>query len=171
MSRRPVIIGLFALILFGFSSANAATDVVQDIRDLRQMKAWRASTVSLTEGPDTAPDQACGIEKPGTYEALRLDTQIAPDLSDSAATSKIAALDRKISSFLADRGWTPIQIGGKHNGIPDLTRCSGKQRVIAQIYKTTGRCTMNSPCAAYDGFAVVLYLPKDYSKNKELQKP
>src|SRR6185312_5523130 len=169
MSRCAVTIGLFALFLGSVGNARAASGVAQDIRDLRQMKTWRASTPSLGGGPDATPDRVCGIENPGGYEVLRLDMQLAPALSDSAATTQPAGLDRKITRFLTDRGWTPIKVSENHGGIPDLTRCSGKQGTVAQIYKTTGRCTMNSPCTAYDGYAVVLYLPKNLKKNG--QKP
>ena len=169
MSRCAVTIGLFALFLGSVGNARAASGVAQDIRDLRQMKTWRASTPSLGGGPDATPDRVCGIENPGGYEVLRLDMQLAPGLSDSAATAQIAAFDHKIGSFLTDRGWSPIKVSENHGGIPDLTRCSGKQGTVAQIYKTTGRCTMNSPCTAYDGYAVVLYLPTNLKKNG--QKP
>jgi hypothetical protein len=115
----------------------------------------------LEGGPNGSPDRVCGIANPASYQVLRLATELAPRVSDSAATARIGALDRQITGFLADRGWMPISTGPNHGGIPDLTRCSGKQNAIAQIYKTTGRCTMNSPCTAYDGFTVVLYLPKN----------
>jgi hypothetical protein len=160
MSRSALFVALFVLPLCGFGP-KPATDVAQDLQDLRQMKAWRTSKTNLDAGPATTPDQVCGIDNPASYQSLRLDIQLAPDVSDAAATAQIGALDRQITSFLADRGWTPVSAGAAHGGIPDLTRCSGKQKAIAQIYKTTGRCTMNSPCNAYDGFTVVLYLPRN----------
>jgi hypothetical protein len=171
VSRCAVMAWLFALLLCGFSRANAATDVSQDIRDVRQMKTWRTSRPNLTAGPAAAPYQVCGIENPDHYEVLRLDEQLAPQLSDSAATAQIAALDRRISRFLTGRGWTPIKLSGQRRGIPNLTRCFEKHETTVQIYKTTGRCTMNSPCKAYDGFAVVFYIPNNSGDNKSAQKP
>ncbi len=48
---------------------------------------------------------------------------------------------------------------GEHSGIPDVWRCYQKDGTIVQIFKTTGRCTMNSPCTVYDGFVVITYAP------------
>lgn len=51
-----------------------------------------------------------------------------------------------------------MNVGANQGGIPNVKRCYQKRGAIVQIYETTGRCAMNSPCTAYDGFAVTFYL-------------
>jgi hypothetical protein len=69
-------------------------------------------------------------------------------------------VDQKVLALLQQKHWVAMKMG-KGSGIPNLRRCYRKSGVIAQIYETTGRCTMNTPCTAYDGFTVVFYLPKN----------
>lgn len=148
---------VFAVLFFvcGVARVFAATEVAQDIRDLRALRSWHESEVNATD----PPDQTCGVNVGGDT-LLRLDMQLPPGISNRDANAQIGALDRKVTSFLATHGWSVMKVALSGGGIPDLTRCSQKQTAIAQIYKTTGRCTMGSPCTVYDGFAVVLYLPK-----------
>jgi hypothetical protein len=94
----------------------------------------------------------------GRFASLFLNKQ-----RDADAHSRINTLDSTVTSFLANRGWSRMKLGRNSVGIPDLTRCFQREAAVAQIYKTTGRCAMNSPCTAYDGFTVVLYLPKSYT--------
>jgi hypothetical protein len=150
------------LLVCGAAHIFAGSDLARDIRDLRQLQAWRASDVS-SKG---APDQSCEITNLTRYKTLRLDLQLRPEVRDADANSRINALDSTVTSFLANRGWLRMKTERNSIGIPDLTRCFQKQAAVAQIYKTTGRCTMNSPCTAYDGFAVVLYLPKSHITGK-----
>jgi len=128
------------------------------------METWRVSKADLAAGPGSTPEQVCGIENPGSYRTVRFDRQLSFDLSDTAATAQTTSIDENVSRFLTSRGWKPIKVSTHSHGIPDLTRCSRKETAFVQIYRTTGRCTMNSPCTAYDGFAVVFYLPRTAEK-------
>jgi hypothetical protein len=145
----------FILFLCGGAYIVSASDLAQDVHALRELQPWVVSDVA----GDAAPDQRCGIKNLRSYGLLRLELQLPPELSDHDADARISKIDRTVTRVLASRGWSAMKVSAKAGGIPDLSRCSHKQTAVAQIYKTTGRCTMNSPCRAYDGFAVMLYLP------------
>ena len=163
--RKPTT--LLMLFLCRITHAFSGTDLARDVSDLRQLQPWRVSQVNANVAP---PAQSCGIANLGEYNIVRLDLQLAPEVTDSDANSRISALDRNVTTFLSNRHWAPRKMASGRAGIPDLTRCSQKQAAVAQIYKTTGRCTMGSPCTVYDGFTVVLYLPKTISIAKEASK-
>ena len=147
-------------VLISFGNLYAASATSEDLRDLRSLAAWRASQESGSSGPDATPERLCGILNLSNYETQCLDQEVPSSLSDREATSQVEALDRKVVALLAERNWSKIDMGGPSKSIPDLTRCYRKQGAILQIFKTTGRCTMNLPCTAYDGFTVNSFLPK-----------
>ena len=139
----------------GSDRAIAATGDPQELKQIQTMAVWRMSH------PDVGnADDACGVKDVGAYEAVRLDFEADEELKDTAATAKVKALDQKVLALLQQKHWVAIKMGKGESGIPNLRRCYRKSGVIAQIYQTTGRCTMNTPCTAYDGFTVVFYLPK-----------
>ena len=145
------VVGLAA----GRGAAMAATGDPAELKQIQTMAVWRMSH------PDVGnADDACGIKDAGAYEAVRLDFETDEEMKDAAATAKVKALDQKVVLMLVQKRWTAVKMG-KGSGIPNLRRCYRKSGVIAQIYETTGRCTMNTPCTAYDGFTVVFYLPKN----------
>ncbi|MBV8810187.1 MAG: hypothetical protein JO033_16070 [Acidobacteriaceae bacterium] len=120
------------------------------------MTTWQISEPTWQE----APAQACGIGNLPGYKRYRMDHGVSPKLSDKRATSQTAAFDHRVVAFLESRGWSRMDIGPNDGGIPNLKRCYKKQDAVVQIYETTARCTMNTPCRAYDGFAVSFYLPQ-----------
>lgn len=147
-------------VLLSFGTLLWSSEVLQDLHDLHSLVVWRASKTSQPSGPVATPEQLCGIRDLSSYETQRLNQELPSSLSDEEATSQVEALDRKVVALLTKRNWSKIDMGGTSKGIPDLTRCYRKQGTILQIFKTTGRCTMNSPCTAYDGFTVNSFLPK-----------
>jgi hypothetical protein len=137
-----------------------STTVSQDVRELDRLTDWRISSKGLPEPIAETPEQVCQIEHLDNYTRRRVDHEVDKELTNAEATSRIADLDRRVLAFLQTRGWTRLAARTNNGGIPDLTRCYKKQQTVVQIYRTTGRCTMNSPCTAYDGFTVVFYLPR-----------
>ena len=149
--------GLFAAgLIAGCGAAMAATGDPVELKQIQTMAVWRMSH------PDVgSADDACGIKDSGAYEAVRLDFEADEELKAAAATAKVKAVDQKVLALLQQKHWVAIKMGKGGSGIPYLRRCYRKSDAIAQIYETTGRCTMNTPCTAYDGFTVVFYLPKN----------
>jgi len=149
--------GLFAAgLVAGCGIAMAATGDPVELKQIQTMAVWRMSH------PDVgSADDACGIKDAGAYEAVRLDYEADEEMKDAAATAKVKAVDQKVLALLQQKRWAAVKMGKGGGGIPNLRRCYRKGGIIAQIYETTGRCTMNTPCTAYDGFTVVFYLPKN----------
>ena len=149
--------GLLATGLMASGAAAAgATGDPPELKQIQTLAVWRMSH------PDVGTaDDACGIAKAGAYEAVRLDFEADEDMKDEAAAVKVKALDQKVVALLTQRRWVALKLGKGGGGIPNLRRCYRKSGVIMQVYETTGRCTMNTPCTAYDGFTVVFYLPKN----------
>ena len=149
--------GLFAAGLFaGCGVAMAATGDPVELKQIQTMAVWRMSHPDVGSAED-----ACEIKDAGAYEAVRLDFEADEEMKDAAATAKVKALDQKVVALLQQKRWVAIKTSKGGSGIPNLRRCYRKSGAIAQIYQTTGRCTMNTPCTAYDGFTVVFYLPKN----------
>jgi len=136
-------------------AADAATGDPPELKQVQKMAVWRMSHPDVGTAEDS-----CGIQDAGAYEAVRLDYEVDQEVKDAEATAKVKALDQKVLQLLTSRRWTTIKMG-KGSGVPNLKRCYRKSGVIAQIYETTWRCTMNTPCTAYDGFTVVFYMPKN----------
>jgi hypothetical protein len=145
-----------AILAAGCMRADAATGDPPELKDVQKMAVWRMSHPDV----ETA-DDACGIKDAQAYEAVRLDYEVDSEEKDAAATAKVKALDQKVLTLLTQRRWVAVKMAKAGGGIPNLRRCYRKSGVIAQIYQTTGRCTMNTPCTAYDGFTVVFYMPKN----------
>ena len=133
----------------------AADKVSQDLDALRGMTAWNVTQPTL---PFT-PDSACGISDPAHYHRNLLDHEIGSDVDNQRATHQIELLDRQVTGYLKQHHWTVMDVGSHGGAIPDLKRCYRKQGVVVQIFRTTGRCTMNSPCTAFDGFSIIVYQP------------
>jgi hypothetical protein len=149
--------GLFAAALMAEGLvAAAATGDPPELKQIQTMAVWRMSHPDV----GTAED-ACGITNAGAYEAVRLDFEADDDMNDAAATAAVKELDQKVLALLTQHRWVAVKVGNGGGGIPNLRRCYRKNGVIAQIYETTGRCTMNAPCTAYDGFTMAFYLPKN----------
>lgn len=144
-----------AILTAGCVPADAATGDPAELKDVQKMAVWRMSHPDV----ETA-DDACGIKDAQAYEAVRLDYEVDSEEKDTAATAKVKALDQKVLALLTQRRWVAVKMAKAGAGIPNLRRCYRKSGVIAQIYQTTGRCTMNAPCTTYDGFTVVFYIPK-----------
>jgi hypothetical protein len=142
-------------LISGSVAAIAAPGDPVELKQIQTMAVWRMSHPDVGTG-----DDACGIAKAGAYEAVRLDFEADESDDDAAATAKVKTLDQRVLAMLAQRRWVAVKMGKGDGGIPNLRRCYRKNGVVAQIYETTGRCTMNTPCTAYDGFTVVFYLPK-----------
>jgi hypothetical protein len=133
--RRLSVAGLAA----GCGAAMAATAATGDPAELKQiqtMAVWRMSH------PDVgSADDACGIKDAGAYEAVRLDFEADEEMKDAAAMARVKAVDQKVLALLQQKHWVAMKMG-KGSGIPNLRRCYRKSGVIAQIYETTGRCTI-----------------------------
>jgi len=140
----------------GSSEAIAASGDPPELKQIQTMAVWRMSHPDVGSAED-----ACEIKDAGAYEAVRLDFEADEEMKDAAATAKVKALDQKVVALLQQKRWVAIKTSKGGSGIPNLRRCYRKSGAIAQIYQTTGRCTMNTPCTAYDGFTVVFYLPKN----------
>src|SRR5262245_20938404 len=87
-------------VLLSASSLLPASELTQDLRDLRQLTAWRSSKMDTPAEPDAKPDQLCGIRNLSNYETERLDNEVPSSFSDQTATSHVKKLDRKVVAFL-----------------------------------------------------------------------
>jgi hypothetical protein len=117
-------------------AATAATGDPAELKQIQTMAVWRMSH------PDVgSADDACGIKDAGAYEAVRLDFEADEEMKDAAATAKVKTVDQKVLALLQQKHWVAMKMG-KGSGIPNLRRCYRKSGVIAQIYETTGRCTI-----------------------------
>ena len=147
-----------ALLLSGAGSAPALPaqqiqpSIGADLRGLRSLAKW-----SEQRDPRRLPipELTCGVGAGTPHSRIRLDHEVSG--SNDKANRHISDLDRRVVRYLADHHWTRMNVG-EGGGIPDMKRCFQKDGSIIQIFKTTTRCTMNSPCAVYDGFAAVLYV-------------
>src|SRR5262249_5930409 len=142
-------------LISGSVAAMGAPGDPPELKQIQKMAVWRMSHPDVGTAEDS-----CGIQNAGAYEAVRLDYEVDQEVKDTEATAKGKALDQKVLQLLTPRRWAAIKMA-KGASIPNLRRCYRKSGVIAQIYETTGRCAMNTPCAAYDGFTVVFYMPKN----------
>lgn len=124
--------------------------------DPEQLSVWKVSYPEWFETWDTAATR-CNIDDPTEYQKVRLDYEADMSLDGRSVNKQIQELDKRIVAQLTNHGWTPMKLG-PHSGIQDLTRCFQKNDSRVQIYKTTGRCTANSPCTVYDGFALTFYI-------------
>lgn len=103
----------------------------------------------------------CNIRDMENYTADRLDYEVPPTVDDQTASKQIESLDKRVVHYLRKAGWMRISTEGLAGGIPNYRRCYSLKEATVEIFKTTGRCTMNTPCRVYDGFAVIVYgLPK-----------
>lgn len=144
---------LLSIALCGLSFP--ADSVSQDLNALRTMTTWNVSK------PDdhNIPGTSCGLDL-DRYERSRMDHQIGSDVGDERATRQIRLLDRRITSYLNRHHWSAMDVGDDRGEIPNTKRCYLKDETIIQIYQVTSRCTMNTPCSVYDGFAIIVYIPR-----------
>jgi hypothetical protein len=155
ITRRRCLLWLAAT-LVTISSGLAQTKVPFP-PDSEQLSVWKVLYPEWFEQWDTA-ETRCNIDDPTEYKRVRLEYGADMSLDDRTASKQIEELDKRIVAYLRNRGWSPMKLGGR-SGIPDLKRCFQKSDSIVQIYQITGRCTANSPCKAYDGFALTFYIP------------
>ncbi len=132
--------------------------VPQDFRNLRALTTWQVSEPRQ----NNTPDQVCNIANMDRYEPIRMQHDLGSNIDDRSATQQIQRLDRKVVAYLRERRWSTMNVGPNRGEIPNVKRCYQKQGTIVQIYQTTGRCTMNTPCRAYDGFAITFYLSRTH---------
>jgi hypothetical protein len=123
-----------------------------DIAELQQLTKWSRSDA----GSDSDPNFTCGVGANPSFERVRLDHEVNGD--NATVNRAISDLDRQVVAYLKKHGWS-VKAMGIHSGIPDMERCYQKDGFVVQVFKTTGRCTMNSPCTVYDGFSVITYAP------------
>lgn len=103
----------------------------------------------------------CNIHDPSRYTLIRLDHDADAALDNERAGKEIEKLDETVLRFLKKHGWSAMNSNADAG---QSKRCFQKNEVIAQIYKTTGRCTLHSTCKVYDGLTVTFYLPKNLAK-------
>lgn len=125
--------------------------------DVKQLTAWKVSYPEWFDRWDTA-ETRCNIDDPTEYTRVRLDYDADFSMNDRSANRQIEVLDKRIVHHLKKHGWSVMKVEAG-SGIPDLKRCFQKNNSIVQVYKTTGRCTANSPCNVYDGFTLTFYVP------------
>jgi hypothetical protein len=152
--------GIILALLIGSAAehppALIAASIPKELQGLQAITTWDVSE----PGWRWLSYETCGIKDGDRYARVRLDHEVDSKLSNVAATRRIQALDRQVVRFLTNRGWSRIDLEPDTGGIPNVKRCYQKQGIVVQIYQTTGRCTMNTPCTAYDGFAVTIYSPR-----------
>lgn len=157
--RASCVTGTILAALIGLAMgrpALSAASIPKELQGLRAITRWEISEPTWR----WQSDQTCGLKDHDQYARVRMDHEVDSKLSNVAATRRIQALDRQVVRFLTNRAWSRIDLGPDTGEIPNGKRCYQKQGIVVQIYQTTGRCTMNTPCTAYDGFAVTLYLPR-----------
>jgi len=140
----------------GPASPPPSRPLPDDLAQLERMAAWKKSEPKSWP-PIPNPPVTCGIDDT-VYRRVRLDYESPFAFDDAAATRDVADIDRRVVNHLAHYGWRALDLG-PDDGIPTSKRCYSKHGVYVQVFQTTGRCTMNSPCNSYDGFAFVVYLP------------
>lgn len=104
-----------------------------------------------------------------TGEPDQLD-EVAPNTNDATTNREISELDHRVVRYLAQNGWSRMHLEEDEEGIPNMKRCFQKNGSVIQVFKTTGRCTMNSPCTAYDGYAIIIYLPGEFPQHGQAQR-
>jgi len=129
--------------------SNAESDIAQ----LHRLTEW----TKHDSGTNRVPGETCGIGANTSYARTRMDHEVLT-ADDAIANREITDLDRRVVSYLLEHGWS-VKPMGRHSGIPDTKRCYQKDGFVVQVFKTTGRCTMNSTCTAYDGLSVITYTP------------
>ena len=130
---------------------------LQTIGDLNALADWKMSAPTyLYERMLGKPGMHCNILDMRNYTTDRLDYEVPPTVDDQTANKQIENLDKRVVHYLRKAGWMRISTEGRAGGIP-RTRCYAVKEAMVEIFKTTGRCTMNTPCRVFDGFAVIVY--------------
>ena len=149
---------LTVFLAMGFRTAGAAVAVPAELQAVGTMTSWDVSVPDWNWA--RFPERACEIKDANAYDVVLMNHDVDSKLDDKSATREVQALDRKVVRYLEEERWVAMHVWPNGGGIPDTRRCYQRQGVVVQIYQTTGRCTMNSPCTAYDGFTVMVYTPK-----------
>lgn len=152
LNAMRVIKVLLSIILLS-SNVLCASTIRQDLQHLVRLTSWE-----LTESRDEP--QVCAFKMFDLYGTVEIDHTASSNLNDQDATAEIIALNRKIDNSLKQRGWSKMDIPLEHR--EELPRWVGhysKKGVTIRIYLETARCTMNSPCTAFDGLQLILNTP------------
>jgi hypothetical protein len=146
--------------ILGIRAMPAAKGDPPELKQIQAMAVWHMSHPDLRQSPPR-PEERCGIQDTGQYEIVELEHEVDEDLNDEAATQEVKALNEKVLRLLQQGHWTAMKTGPNKEGIHSLDSCHRKDAVIVQISGETARCTMNTPCTAFDGLSVLFYLPKN----------
>jgi len=90
----------------------------------------------------------CGTGDSGSYMPITFVYGASSSLDNAAANAAVDKLIAEVTQLVQKNGW---KMGS--------TDCYTKGSVFVDFGKGTGRCTMNSPCTAYDILSVTLYIP------------
>ena len=157
---RLVAMAIFLLVfVVGGLRPAEATAIPEELHGLGTIANWDVSEPQWNW--ELFPELACGI-KDGRhrYDTILMNHDVGSKLDNATATQQVKLLDDKVVRYLEQKSWAVMDVGPAGGQIPNTKRCYQKQGVIVQVYQTTGRCTMNTPCTAYDGFTVMIYTPK-----------
>ena len=87
------------------------------------------------------------ITNPSVYTITRLAWGAPPQLSNSRANQAAVRLERGVVQYLRKSHWLPI------NG------CYQREGALIYFHESSGRCTMNSPCAGPDELVLYVFSP------------
>ena len=121
----------------------------QAFKKIKSLGNWQVSVPDYVYGPGSCASFMWPLPYYTAGELAYVDDSV----DDRAPGKVIAALDKRVSRYLLRSGWLKIESSG---GAPE-TRCYRLNDAVVEIYKTTGRCSMNTPCRAFDSIAVAVY--------------
>jgi len=92
------------------------------------------------------------------YDLISLRYFVPYNIENAVATSEINKLNSKVIKYMKDVGWPVVSVNDKFFSSSPDTFCYEKNGVVFSYTIGTGRCTMNTPCRAYDTLAANVYI-------------
>jgi hypothetical protein len=142
----------------GRVSERKSQSLPDDLAQLASLIKWTKTTQNAV--PDWPNAAQCGIWNRYRYRTVRFDYEVSFLLDWTTDNRDVSELLGQTLRHLVSHGWSGLY-RGNDPWVTYLQGCYHNGDAFVQVFKTTGRCTMNSPCYLYTGFAVIMYLPVD----------
>ncbi len=140
-----------------------------EVREIFKLASWNLSyprigmsvfrrqlplvETSGDNNPSPTPTRPAPLPSTVPFNAITLTS--GSDLADdAAATAAITKLQQEVAQILQQHQWIPAN-GASASGPPTTYRRGDS---VAELSVGTGRCTMNSPCSAFDSLTVTVYI-------------
>lgn len=126
--------------------------IAKELAGLEKLADW---DIRYPAGASETQSQyrVCGEKEVGNF--LPITFWYGSPLDAAAATAVVDRLNAGVIELLEKNGWK-LHRSPPGAGVAD---CYAKELTFVELGKGTSRCTMNSPCNAYDELYVTVYVP------------